>query len=53
MAGTVQHIALNCRDQVAQERFYGDLFGSERARVFNAGEPDEFVMLRLGVMKLA
>jgi len=52
MAGTVQHIALNCRDQVAQERFYGDLFGSERARVFNAGEPGGFVMLRLGDVRM-
>ncbi|MFO7958313.1 MAG: VOC family protein, partial [Candidatus Brocadiia bacterium] len=52
MAATVQHVALNCRDRVAQEAFYSDVFGFERARVFNAGEPDEFVMLRLGDVRM-
>lgn len=45
---TVQHIAFKCRDLKAQERFYSRHFGFRRARVFNAGTPDEFIMLRLG-----
>ncbi|MEI6211004.1 MAG: VOC family protein [bacterium] len=44
----VQHIAFNCRDLRAQERFYSKHFGFRRARVFNAGRADEFLMLRLG-----
>lgn len=44
----IQHIALNCRDLRAQEQFYTRHFGFQRARVFNAGTPDEFIMLRLG-----
>jgi len=47
MTSTVQHVALNCKDRVGQERFYGKHFGFRRARVFNAGRPDEFVMMRL------
>lgn len=45
---TLQHVALNCRDRKKQEAFYAKRFGFRRARVFNAGAPDEFVMLRLG-----
>ena len=45
---SVQHMAFNCRDRQAQEQFYTKHFGFKRARVFNAGEPNEFVMLRLG-----
>ncbi len=45
---TMQHVALNCRDRKKQEAFYAKRFGFHRARVFNAGAPDEFVMLRLG-----
>jgi glyoxylase I family protein len=44
----VQHIAMNCRNLKAQERFFAKHFGFRRARVFNAGKPDEFIMLRLG-----
>jgi glyoxylase I family protein len=44
----IMHIALNCRDRVAQERFYTTHFGFRRARVFNPGGDNEFVMLRLG-----
>ncbi|MBN2209903.1 MAG: VOC family protein [Sedimentisphaerales bacterium] len=43
----IQHIALNCRDHKAQEQFYTRHFGFRRSRVFNAGQPNEFVMLRL------
>ncbi len=45
---TVQHIAFNCRDRRAQERFYARHFGFGRVRTFNAGKPNEFVMLRRG-----
>ncbi|MBN1917929.1 MAG: VOC family protein [Verrucomicrobia bacterium] len=44
----VQHIAFVCRNRIVMERFYAKYFGFERARVFNAGEPGEFVMTRLG-----
>ena len=44
----VQHIAFNCVDRKKQEAFYSKHFGFRRSRVFNAGRPDEFVMLRLG-----
>ena len=47
---TVQHIALNCRDRRAQEGFYSKHFGFRRARVFKAGEPDEFVLIRRGAI---
>ncbi len=48
MANTVQHIGFNCRDRRAQEEFYTRHLGFRRARVFNAGQADEVVMLRLG-----
>jgi glyoxylase I family protein len=44
----LQHIALNCRDRQAQESFFCKHLGFRRARVFNHGQPNEFVMLRLG-----
>ena len=49
---TVQHVAFNCRDRRAQEGFYSRHFGFRRVRTFNAGRPDEFVMLRRGGMCL-
>jgi glyoxylase I family protein len=45
---SVQHIAFNCRDLKRAEAFYTKHFGFRRARVFNRGRPDEFIMLRLG-----
>ena len=45
---SVHHIGFNCRDLFASERFYTKHFGFRRARVFNAGKADEFLMLRLG-----
>ena len=45
---TVQHVAFNCTDIKRQEQFYAHHFGFRRSRVFNAGAPDEFIMLRLG-----
>lgn len=43
----VHHVALNCRDLRSQEEFYTRHFNFRRSRVFNAGTPEEFVMLRL------
>lgn len=48
----LQHIAFNCFDLKRQESFYTKHFGFRRSRVFNAGTPEEFVMLRLGAMCL-
>ena len=44
---TIQHVSFNCKDKVKMEQFYKKHFGFRRARVFNAGSEDEFVMLRL------
>lgn len=52
MTEAVQHVAFVCRDRRAQEEFYCRHFGFERARVFKAGQPDEFVMLRLGGVRM-
>ncbi|WP_157315348.1 VOC family protein [Chitinibacter sp. GC72] len=41
------HIALNCKDPIAQEEFYTRHFGFERARVYDPGS-HEVVMIRLG-----
>ena len=48
MPKAVHHIAFTCHDRVKQEEFYTRVLGFRRARVFNPGMPDEFVMLRLG-----
>ena len=44
----IHHMAFNCRDLKAQEQFYTKHFGFCRCRVFNAGTPNEFLMLQLG-----
>ena len=44
------HIAFFCKDRLAQERFLTRHFGFKRCRVFQPGQEDEFVMLRLGSM---
>jgi glyoxylase I family protein len=46
------HIAFNCRDVAAQERFYTKHFGFKRSRTFNRGQPNEFIMLKLGATRL-
>jgi glyoxylase I family protein len=46
------HISLNCRDVAAQERFYVKHFGFQRSRTFRPGKPNEFVMLKLGSVRL-
>jgi len=48
MSAAIHHLALTCNDRLAQEKFYSRHFGYRRVRVFNAGRPNEFVMLRLG-----
>jgi glyoxylase I family protein len=51
-AKAFNHVAFNCRDVAAQERFYSKHFGFKRARTFKRGEPDEFIMIKLGSMRL-
>src|SRR5208282_4862838 len=51
-ANTINHLALNCRNLAAQEAFYTKHFGFKRSRTFNAGQPDEFFMLKLGSIRL-
>jgi glyoxylase I family protein len=46
------HVSLNCRNVAAQERFYVKHFGFQRSRIFNVGKPDQFVMLKLGPVRL-
>jgi glyoxylase I family protein len=46
------HIALNCRDVARQEAFYSKHFGFKRSRTFNRGQPNEFIMLKLGTIRL-
>lgn len=43
-----QHLAFNCKDRLAQQKFYRKHFGFRQVRVFNKGKADEFVMFRLG-----
>jgi glyoxylase I family protein len=48
----INHVALNCRNVAAQEAFFSKHFGFKRSRTFNAGKPNEFIMLRLGPVRL-
>jgi glyoxylase I family protein len=48
----VNHVALNCRNLAAQEAFFSKHFGFQRSRTFKAGKPDEFIMLKLGSVRL-
>jgi glyoxylase I family protein len=45
------HIALNCRDMAATERFYSRHFGFRRARVIDLGA-DQIVFLKSGTVYL-
>jgi glyoxylase I family protein len=45
---SIQHIAINCRDMKAQVAFFIKHFGFRKARIFRPGQPNEFIMLRLG-----
>jgi glyoxylase I family protein len=51
-AKAFNHVAFNCRDVAAQERFYTKHFGFKRSRTFQRGQPDEFIMIKLGSMRL-
>jgi catechol 2,3-dioxygenase-like lactoylglutathione lyase family enzyme len=48
----INHIALNCLDVAAQETFFSKHFGFQRSRTFNSGKPNEFIMLKLGPVRL-
>lgn len=48
----MHHVALNCGDLAAQERFYCELLGFRRVAVFRQGTPKEFIMLQLGASYL-
>jgi glyoxylase I family protein len=48
---TFAHIALNCRNMAATERFYSRHFGFRRARVIDLGA-DQIVFLKTGGMYL-
>jgi glyoxylase I family protein len=45
------HVALNCTDMAATERFYIEHFGFRRARVIDLGE-DKIIFLKSGSMYL-
>lgn len=45
------HVALNCRDPLATERFYAKHFGFRRARVIPLGS-DQIVFLKSGAVYL-
>jgi glyoxylase I family protein len=51
MAMTFSHIALNCKNMSATERFYTKHFGFRRARVIPLGA-DQIVFLKSGAMYL-
>ena len=51
MAMTFSHIALNCKNMSATERFYTKHFGFRRARVIPLGA-DQIVFLKSGTMYL-
>jgi glyoxylase I family protein len=45
------HVALNCRDQLATERYYARHFGFRRARVVDLGA-EQIVFLKAGTVYL-
>jgi glyoxylase I family protein len=51
MALVFSHVALNCRDPLATERFYARHFGFRRARVIPLGA-EQIVFLKSGSMYL-
>ena len=46
------HFSLNCRNVASREAFYVKHFGFQRSRTFRAGKPNQFVMLKLGPVRL-
>lgn len=51
-AAAMNHVAFFCRDLHAQEAFFCKHFGFERSRTFNAGQSNEFIMLKLGSVRV-
>jgi glyoxylase I family protein len=51
IAAPFAHVALNCKDMAATERFYTEHFGFRRARVIDLGE-DKIIFLKSGAMYL-
>jgi len=51
MSLVFSHVALNCRDPLATERFYTRHFGFQRARVIPLGE-EQIVFLKAGSVYL-
>ena len=51
MAIWFSHVALNCRDMAATERYYTTHFGFKRARVFSLGD-SQLVFLKAGEVYL-
>jgi len=45
------HVALNCKDPIAIERFYTQHFGFKRARVYDPG-PKQVVVIKAGSLSL-
>jgi glyoxylase I family protein len=45
------HVALNCNDPIAIERFYTQHFGFKRARVYDPG-PNQVVVIQAGSLSL-
>jgi glyoxylase I family protein len=45
------HVALNCKDPIAIERFYTEHFGFKRARVYEPG-PNQVVVITSGALSL-
>lgn len=45
------HVALNCKDPLAIERFYTKHFGFQRARVYEPG-PNQVVVIKAGNLSL-
>ena len=52
MSLVFSHLALNCRDPLATERFYVQHFGFRRARVIPLGGAEQIVFLKCGAMYL-
>ncbi|HEY4051670.1 MAG TPA: hypothetical protein VGM27_32845 [Acidobacteriaceae bacterium] len=48
----INHIALKCRNLSAQEAFFSKHFGFQHSRTFKAGNADEYIMLKLGSVRL-
>ena len=46
------HVAFNCRNVAVQEKFYSKHFGFKRSRTFNPGQPNEFILIKLGNVRL-